>query len=199
MALVTEPRARPLLAIAGFSGAIFLLEVLLTRIFSVTLYHHFAFVAVSVGMLGFGAAGVFVALRPGRFTEEGAPRDIFKAGLGFAISTLVAIAVLIQLGISTEYTWTRALAILFIYALSFVPFYFGGMAITLLLTHHRGRFASLYAADLVTAGLAGLLVVPLLTNLGGPSAVVATAVVATLACLVGFPAVSPGCISSNSI
>ena len=185
------PRVRPLLAIAGFSGAIFLLEVLLTRIYSVTLYHHFAFVAVSVGMLGLAASGVRVALAPERFTAESAPRDIPAAGLRFAISTLIAVALLVQVGLSPKYTWLRAVAILFIYAVSFVPFYFGGIAVTLLLTHNRGKFASLYATDLMAAGLGGLLVVPLLGAIGGPSGVAAAALLAAVASIAAFPDPEP--------
>jgi len=70
---------RPALAVAGLSAGIFLLEVLLTRIFSVTLFHHFAFAAISMGMLGLAAAGVRVALAPGRFTTECAEHDVTRA------------------------------------------------------------------------------------------------------------------------
>jgi len=178
-------------AIAGFSGAIFLLEVLLTRVYSVILYHHFAFVAVSVGMLGLAASGVRVALSPARFTKENASRDIAKAGLQFAVATLVAIAILVQVGLAPNYTWLRAVAIFGIYVVSFVPFYFGGVAVTLLLTHNRDMFAALYATDLLAAGLGGLLVVPLLGAVGGPSGVALAAVLAAGASIFAFPDLEP--------
>ena len=63
-------RARPAVAVAGVSAAILLLEILLTRVFSVTLAHHFAFIAISVGMLGLAAAGVHVSLGGRRFPAE---------------------------------------------------------------------------------------------------------------------------------
>src|SRR5437867_12610223 len=96
-----QPRLRVGLAIAAYAAAICLVEVLLTRIFSVTLFHHFAFVAISVAMLGMAAAGIRVSLRPDRFTAERAPHDIALAGTLFAVSTMGALAILMQIGVST--------------------------------------------------------------------------------------------------
>jgi hypothetical protein len=180
-------RPRPILAIACFSASIFALEILLTRIFSVILFHHFAFVAVSVGMLGLAAAGVRVSIASDRFTKESANADIAVAGMTFAICTLVAVALLSQIGLSQSFRGLRAVAILLIYATCVVPFYFGGLAITLLLTHHRDRFASLYACDLLAAGLSGVLVIPLLKGVGGPGAVVIVAGLAAIGAGVSMP------------
>src|SRR5438270_544201 len=58
------PQRRAVLAgIAGASFASLLLELSLTRLFSVVLFYHFAFLAVSVALLGLGAGGVFAYLR----------------------------------------------------------------------------------------------------------------------------------------
>src|SRR5690349_12938907 len=47
------------LTIAIVSCASLLLELALTRLFSVVLFYHFAFLAISVALLGLGAGGVF--------------------------------------------------------------------------------------------------------------------------------------------
>jgi hypothetical protein len=179
-------RARPALAIACLAASIFLLEVLLTRIFSVILYHHFAFVAVSTGMLGLATAGVRVALSPERFLPENAMRDAGRAALAYGAATLVVVSALTQVGLSPNYTWLRALAIPLVYAVTAVPFYFGGLAITLILTHHRHQFARLYAIDLASAGVSALAVAPLLVLLGGPSAAIVAALLAASAAFVAF-------------
>src|SRR3989440_11167811 len=54
---------RLLAAIAAMSCASLLLELALTRLFSVVLFYHFAFLAISVALLGLGAGGVFAFLR----------------------------------------------------------------------------------------------------------------------------------------
>src|SRR5499433_2842067 len=54
---------RTLAAIAVMSCASLLLELALTRLFSVVLFYHFAFLAISVALLGLGAGGVFAHVR----------------------------------------------------------------------------------------------------------------------------------------
>jgi spermidine synthase len=183
---------RPALAVAGLSAAIFLLEVLLTRIFSVTLFHHFAFVAISMGMLGLAVSAVRVSLAPERFSREAAARDILRAAVLFGVTTLAAILVLIQIGVYPTFTWGRVAKLAVVYLVCSVPFYFGGLGLSLAFTHYRERFGFLYGSDLAAAGLAGLAVFPLLRGLGGPSAVVATALVAVLAALGAYPHIGGG-------
>ena len=44
--------------------ATLMLQILLTRIFSVTLWYHFAFMAVSIAMFGMTMGAILVYLRP---------------------------------------------------------------------------------------------------------------------------------------
>jgi hypothetical protein len=185
------PKNRPALAIACLSASLFLQEVLLTRLFSVILYHHFAFIAISVGMLGLAAGGVRVALWPERFTAESAREDTRKAAIRFAGCAVGALAILAQLGLSPDrYTVWRALGVGFVYIVSFIPFYFGGVAIALIFTHSRKDFAKLYAIDLVAAGGSGLLVAPMLSAFGAPSALLLASLVAALGGVVAFSTTS---------
>jgi len=55
---------RPLLGIALVSFSSLLLELALTRLFSVVLFYHFAFLAISVARLGLGAGGVYALAVP---------------------------------------------------------------------------------------------------------------------------------------
>ncbi len=52
----------PLAAVMLLSSAAMGYEVLLTRLFSIIQWHHFAYMMISVALLGYGAAGTFVAL-----------------------------------------------------------------------------------------------------------------------------------------
>ena len=51
-------------------------EVLLTRIFSVTMWYHFAFVAISVAMFGMTVGALVVYLKPAWFPAEGVRRQL---------------------------------------------------------------------------------------------------------------------------
>ena len=62
---VPERACQPALlaGVAISSFAALLLELALTRLFSVVLFYHFAFLAISIALLGLGAGAVFAYLR----------------------------------------------------------------------------------------------------------------------------------------
>lgn len=68
-------------AVAGVSAAILACEVLLVRLFSIVEWHHFAFMAISIALLGFGAAGALIAVF----------RPWFEARLGLAFAVSAAL------------------------------------------------------------------------------------------------------------
>src|SRR2546423_4377916 len=86
-----EPRAGRLTYTALFLVALATLmyEVLLTRIFSVTLYYHFAFVAVSVALFGMTLGAVLVYLLPKLFTPDKARRAMAVNAMLFGITLVI--------------------------------------------------------------------------------------------------------------
>ncbi len=76
------------------SAALLLLEVSLTRILSVVMWYHFAFLAISVALFGLAAAGLVVYLRPGMFREERVLGCCWTAAMGLAVAAPVAFALL---------------------------------------------------------------------------------------------------------
>jgi len=61
------------------------LELFLTRIFSVTMWYHFAFMAISLAMLGLAAGAVLVEVMEKRDPHT----TLAKTGLMFALSSAV--------------------------------------------------------------------------------------------------------------
>ena len=57
--------------IAAVSAALLMTELALTRIFSVTMYYHFAFLAISIALFGLSASGVFVYVMRHRLASVG--------------------------------------------------------------------------------------------------------------------------------
>ena len=51
-------------AVGLASSSTIALELLLTRIFSVTMYYHFAYMVISIAMLGLSISGVSIYLLP---------------------------------------------------------------------------------------------------------------------------------------
>src|SRR5918993_3244107 len=80
---VTAPASRidraVLGGIAAVSAALLMTELALTRIFSVTMYYHFAFLAISIALFGLSASGVLVYVLRGRLAGAGT-RELLTAG-----------------------------------------------------------------------------------------------------------------------
>lgn len=152
------------------SAATLALEVALTRVFSLTQWYHFAFMAVAVALLGFGASGSLLAiLGPG----DGL-RRARRACLGFAVATL-ALHPAIRLIPFDAYRlaidpFQIAYLLLFV-AVLVAPFVCSGLASAALLSAKPARSASLYAANLIGSGigsLAALLLLPAARDAGMP-------------------------------
>jgi hypothetical protein len=90
--LTTIAQAAPRAGPATFAGLFFvtlstlMYEVLLTRIFSVTMWYHFAFVAVSVALFGLTVGALIVHLRPAWFSENFLPQRLAQAALLFSVT-----------------------------------------------------------------------------------------------------------------
>lgn len=175
--------------------ATLMLQILLTRIFSVTLWYHFAFMAVSIAMFGITFGAVWVYLRPAAYAPERAPEQLAWSTLGFAISTVVCFVLhlyvplltgtgRISASIQAETAGSFAATALYLgltFALVAVPFVFSGIAVCVALTRFPAQVGRLYAADLAGAAVGCLLVVALLRSIDAPAAVFVVGAVAALA------------------
>src|SRR5881296_894367 len=148
------------------SGLVF--EIGLTRIYSATIWYHYAFVAVSVALLGWGLGGVALHLLR-RFLLP----TMDKAAL-LAVCYAAAIVVCLYLLVQFPFRLER-LPLYFVAPL--VPFFFAGMALSMIFHLHPHFAATLYFADLLGASLGALIVTVLLEWFGSESTllIVATA------------------------
>jgi len=162
-------------SVFAISFAVLLLELLLTRVFSVVMFHHFSFLAVSLAMTGLGLGGLIVNLRPRLFRRDNIDRSVPLLALGFGVSALVAIGVAFHTAVRLEDTaqnWQRVSLVL---AASVVPFSFAGLMLAHILAFAGERIPRLYFFDLLGAALACFVMVPLTGWMGAPSALLATA------------------------
>jgi hypothetical protein len=178
--------ARTLAGVALLAGALLMTELSLTRIFSVTMYYHFAFMAISIALFGLSAAGVYVFLRQGRWRDIPTERLLERHAVTFAGATLLALAALVKLRVGLSYTPSNIALMCVMYLLSAVPFFTGGTAISIAIARAAANVNGVYAADLLGAAAACLLLMPALNLIGAPGAIVASAVLgmAAAACFV---------------
>jgi SAM-dependent methyltransferase len=180
---------RQLLGIFLVSLSALTLEVVLTRIFSVTMWYHFAFLAVSLALMGSAVAGVVLYFLPAVARPENARRWIGLAALGLALA--VPLAFLIYLRIPFQVTlnrtglsWLQAFWLALIYLDLMVPFFLSGFTLSLALSAWAEQAGRVYWADLSGAALGCLFSIVALERLGGAGAVLAVGAVAALAGLV---------------
>ena len=175
-------RARSLLAgIAIGSFAALLLELALTRLFSVVLFYHFAFLAISIALLGLGSGGVFAYLAKiwlGRF-----PTRSLLSWLCVSNALIIPVVLEIVLHVPVSLTLSRAnfLRLTAIYIASAVPFFLTGLEFSILFARKSRHISRLYGADLLGGASACLGVVPLLNWLGGPNTVLFAGFMAAVA------------------
>jgi hypothetical protein len=168
-------------------------EVLLTRIFSVTMWYHFAFMAISVALFGMTFGAVVVYLYPARFSDDQTPRLRAAASLAFALSVVASFlahvgAPYLFQGGSQLSGIGNAITLVTTFAVILVPFIFSGTAVTLALTSGAGDVGRLYAADLIGAAAGCVAIWMLLSHLDAPSAVFAVAAIAAVGALCFAPA-----------
>ncbi len=144
-----------------------LLELSLTRLFSVLMYYHFAFLAVSLALFGLSAAGLFLHFRRKGFTREKVEAKLVFASIAFAVTTWICLAVVTSLPIEVDYSTANVLRLCIIYLVSLAPFFFSGLVVSALIFVHSETISTVYFVDLCGAAVGAVLTVPLL-NLFGP-------------------------------
>jgi hypothetical protein len=155
------PRLALALALSLVSGAALAYEILLTRLFSIILWHHFAYMMISVALLGYGAAGACLSLLRTKLAARAEAAFAASAtlfGLSAAGAFLLAQALPFN---ALELLWDphEPLWLALIYLLLFVPFFFAGVCVCLMFTRFASCAGRLYSYDILGAAVGCLGVV----------------------------------------
>ncbi|MCU0862409.1 MAG: hypothetical protein MUC36_01335 [Planctomycetes bacterium] len=160
------------------SLSILVLQIGLTRLMSVVLWYHFAFVAISLAMLGLALAGVALYLLPRLLAAT--PRLLPWYCRAGGVSMLLALVWLLLAPPTASGGSMLSGDIAVLYLVLLVPFTFAGLAVSATLAYHARHIGRLYARDLIGAGLGCIVAVPLLDLGGAPTAILAGAVLLLL-------------------
>src|SRR5215469_12091994 len=158
----------PAVALVSFSSL--LLELAMTRLFSVVLFYHFAFFAISVALLGLGSGGVFAHIR--RDSLARFDLRVLGARLCCLNSAFIflALEVVLHTPVALEVTWRNFSKLTLIYLVTAIPFFFTGLLFSVLFARSNEEVPLFYGADLTGGASACLAVVPLLNTVGAPNA-----------------------------
>jgi hypothetical protein len=154
------------------------LESAFTRMLAVAQFYHFAFLSISLALLGFGASGSILTIMERRANTTvnrlECNRILAIAGIGFSVFVAVSYGVVNFIPFdSFTIAWEpHQILFFFLNYLSLtIPFIFAGLGIGCLLTASRGQSHIVYAANLIGSAI-GVLLAPILLFLAGvPGAV----------------------------
>lgn len=162
------------------SFAALMLEILLTRIFSVATWYYFAFFAISVAMFGFTVGAIAVYLRKDLFTDDNLYRRMTLFSLLFGVSVDIALMTFLSIPFKPRFTGVGVFATVLTYLVISLPFVLSGVVVCLCLTRFPKKTALFYAADLVGAGIGAFMVFPVLNAMDAPTAVLLVGAIGAL-------------------
>src|SRR5215470_4866442 len=182
---IPEPTLLAGLALTSFAAL--LLELALTRLFSVVLFYHFAFLAISIALLGLGAGGVFAHLvKDWLGRRETRPLIAVLCALN-AVAVPVILEIVLHTSVSLDLTSENFYRLSIVYLASAVPFFLTGIEFAVLFGRRPIPSNWIYGADLLGGAAACIMLVPLLSFLGGPNTVFFSGLAAAIAAIVWAP------------
>lgn len=147
-------RFRTPLGVGMVAAAVVSYEVALTRIFSFRIWHHFAFMVLSVALLGTATSGVLLDRFPALGTKPASQAASYARAFGLSAVAVAFVVGTLSFDPATMATSVKPWLVLLVYYFALaVPFTFAGLAIVVALNARAPRVGSLYAADLAGAGL----------------------------------------------
>ena len=164
--------------------AVIILEIGLTRVFSIALWHHFAFLSIAIALFGLGASGVFLTVYP-----QIIKKNFYKTLFGFtwllSLSNLVAFFVFTRLNLDVRNLANPVNLLKFVifYLFLALPFFCGGAVMSAIISRKSKIVQKLYFFDLIGAGLGCIVVVFLIRYLGGQGIVVLSSLFSAVAAI----------------
>jgi spermidine synthase len=174
-------RRAVVIAVGLVSFASLLLELAMTRLFSVVLFYHFAFFAISVALLGLGAGGVFAHICRQWLSRLDSRTLGARISSVNSILILAALEVVLHTPVALDVNAKNFGKLTVIYLVTAIPFFLTGLLFSVLFARSSREISLLYGADLAGGASACLAVVPLLNFIGAPNALLFASLVMAVA------------------
>ncbi|MEX2234123.1 MAG: hypothetical protein WD824_18295 [Cyclobacteriaceae bacterium] len=155
-----------LFSIGLLSAAIIAFQIALIQILSIVQWHHFAYMVISIAMLGFGAAGTVLAIfrqKLMKYCEMLLPIFMIATGMLMALVTGISQLSFLRFDsylLFTEYSHIGNL--LLTYLLFFTPFFLGALVIGMIFIKYVKDIGKIYFANLLGSGAGGILALTLI-------------------------------------
>ncbi len=151
------------------SAAIIAFQLALMQLISIVQWHHFAYMIISIAMLGFGASGTLLALAREkllRMSDWLVPLLMTTSGLFMMVAFNITRLDFLQFDVYLLFLERSQLPILAAnYIIYFIPFFAGALAIGIIFIKHASQIGTYYFSNLIGSGAGGILVLFLFGNL----------------------------------
>jgi SAM-dependent methyltransferase len=173
--------------------SVLVLEVALTRIFSVLTFYHFTYLIIALALLGFGAAGTVLTVSArfaGRSVQPGVLAD---AAWLYSVVVMVGFLAITRTDFDAELIhahrdFSQLVGLLMLLTFAAAPFFFGGLCIGYLVSKSGEQINRVYFFDLLGAGCGSLGALLAINHLGAVSTIFAVATLAAMvAMLIAIP------------
>jgi hypothetical protein len=174
------------------SAAIIAFQLALIQILSIVQWHHFAYMVISIALLGFGAAGTFLAFfRKPLLKHINVVLPALMIGCGLVMSLVTGVSQLPFFRFDSYLLFadhSHIGKLLFTCLLFFVPFFTGARAIGLIFDRYVAHIGKIYFANLAGSGVGGLILLALLWRFLPPTL---PALIALLPVMAGILIIPP--------
>lgn len=152
------------------STGILALQILQTRIFSFTLWHHLAYMVITIALMGMSAGGTFLAIRSKK--SELPWRFASICSLLFSVTTLISLAIVTRIPLDTFMEdKILQLSYVFLYYMALIfPYFFAGVIISFIFKHIREKINIYYLSNLFGSAIGGFAILAVMETLGGEGA-----------------------------
>ncbi len=164
-----EVHARLIFSLGLHSAAIIAFQLALMQLISIVQWHHFAYMIISIAMLGFGASGTLLALAREkllRMSDWLVPLLMTASGLFMMVAFHITRLDIFQFDVYLLFLERSQLPILAAnYIIFFIPFFAGALAIGIIFIKYAEKIGTYYFSNLIGSGIGGILVLFLFGNI----------------------------------
>ncbi len=180
-------------SLALVSSALIGFQLVLMQVLSVVQWYHFAYMVISVALLGFGASGTALSLARGWFVRRFnlvVPLAMIGCGAAMPAAAWLAASETALARFDSYLLFVDAGqfgSLVATYLLFFVPFFLGALAVGLILVRYSIEAGTYYFANLLGSGLGALFALALMWVLKPPLLPPAVGLVAVAAGVLVIP------------
>ena len=176
-----------LFATGILSAALIAFQLSLIQVLSIVQWYHFAYMVISVALLGFGAAASVLAITRKKIIAHAGiliPWIMVITGVTMSLVTGISQHPFIRFDSYLLFAENRQASNLILsYFLFFIPFFSGALALGLIFIKNAGKIGVIYFANLVGSGVGGIIAL-VLTGIYFPNQL--PAVIAILPVIAGI-------------